>query len=128
MLYNASFCTCWASNLWVHNSTHSLVASSIFLSTDTSLSISLTIPSSSSQCMNCSFHLMSYSLSAHPLLGRFVDPVFSLKYCSNNTFLLWCSLILWHSMENSAFAVLHFSFSSFVNFIMSCRLPHLTSS
>ena len=65
-----------------HNNTHSLVVLSMFSNADTSLSISLIMPSSSSQM----YELLSYSpiicyshsllplfASAHALFGRFMS-------------------------------------------------------
>ena len=53
MLSNTSFCALWASTLWAHYSIHSQVASLMSSNAYTSLSISLTMPSLSSPCMNC---------------------------------------------------------------------------
>ena len=84
-------------NLWAHNSTHSLLASLMSSCTDTSLSISLIMPSSSSLCMSCSFSFLLYwlqsqsaaffcKLSIHSRADSWLFH-FSLRYYSNSTIL-----------------------------------------
>ena len=52
MLFGASFCTHCASTLLAHNTTLSLIVSSVSSNVNTSLKILLIMPSSSSPCVN----------------------------------------------------------------------------
>ena len=60
MLFNATFCTLYASTHWTPNST--LMQVSSLVSSNVTLKISLIMPSSSSSCMSCSVSKLSYSL------------------------------------------------------------------
>ena len=97
----------------------------------TSFDISSVIPSLFSPPLNCSVNNLSGSLYLHS--GTFVHilPIHSLAdsllflcsfwYCSVSMIWLWHGLNLLLNTENSAFVVLHFSFSSWVNISMSNR-------
>ena len=110
-LSNASFCNLFASTLWAHDSTNLLVASLVSSCSDTSLKISLIIPSSSSPCVNCSvtFCHTPYShilllLSTICTSTTWADSwlfLISLWHCSDSTILYWCGLYLWLSTEES---------------------------
>ena len=78
------------------------------------------------QLVFCHIH---YSHSLLPLfaictctLGQISGLFFySLKYCSNKTILLWHGLNILLHTDNIPFAVLHFSFSSFVKVFTSYK-------
>ena len=62
ILFSTSFNALWASTLWAHTNTSSLVVSSIFSNTVISLGIPLIMPSLSYLWMNCSMSLLSHLL------------------------------------------------------------------
>ena len=111
ILFSTSFCALSASTLWIHNNTHSLVASSIFSNVDISLSVSPLMSSLSSPCINCSLNLLSYlfysqsaalvcNLPIHFWAGSQLY-LFSLQYWSDN------SILLWHSLNFNPFVFFH---------------------
>ena len=97
MLSNAFLC-CLGPTIWAYDSTYSLVLSLMSLNADTSLGISLIMPSSSSPSMNYTFSLLSYLLQTEPAAfvcdlsihsgADFWLFLFHLRYCSDKTILL----------------------------------------
>ena len=103
------------------------------------LSVSHLIMSSlSNPWMNCFVRLLSHSMYSQSVVLVCNLPIhswadswlflLSLKYCSDNTFQLWCGLHFWLSIENSPFAVLHVSCSALVKGLWVVNPPCLTSS
>ena len=96
----------------------------------TSLRFSSIIPSLLSPLMNCSVSYLSYSLYCHSTTFVLSIPIhscmdsliflYNLWYCNEITILLCNSLNFLHNTMKRPFAVLNFSFSSWVKLI-NCR-------
>ena len=115
----AGFVAPCTSTLCTHNSTCSLVASSMSSSVATSLRISSIIQSSMNLPMSYSGSNLSYSLHWH-------SAAFVLSLCihSHADLLFFLFNVQYCSNIMTLFAVLHFSFSSWVKVCISCRPPH----